>query len=156
MLLLRQEPIRCLWHFFPPHPFSNRSSSPVHSTVSVVLFLLRVGGGQTSSVLLFYSLIFFNWSIIALRVSFCCIVKWISYIIPISLPYWVSFPPLPSRSSQSPSRNSFAIQQLPLSCFPHGSVCVCINSIFSIHPTFPFPLCIHLSILHICVSISAL
>ena len=44
MLLLRQEPMRCLWPYFLPHPFSNCSLSPIYSTFSVVLFLLRVGG----------------------------------------------------------------------------------------------------------------
>ena len=82
-------------------------------------FFAEGRGVDIISFVIFTPLFFFLTNIIALNVvSLCCRVKWISSIIPISLPL-LSFPPTPHPSpighSRVPSRNSFAIQQLPIS-----------------------------------------
>ena len=81
------------------------------------------------------------------------------HISPYPLPLVsASHPPYPTPlgchtgSSWSPC----AMQQLPTSHSFYIWQCTYVNAALSLHPSFPFPLCVLKSILYVCVSIPAL
>ena len=62
-------------------------------------------------------------------------------------------PTLPSRSSPSTELAPCAAQQLPTSYLVCAQQCTHVDAAPSVGPTLPFPRCLHVSVLHICVSI---
>ena len=100
---------------------------------------------------------FFYWSIIALQycISFCYRIKWISckytYI-----PFLLSLPstphhPTPLGHHRALSWAPCAIRQLPISYLFYTWWCIYVKPDLPIHPALPFPCCVHMSILNICL-----
>ena len=90
-------------------------------------------------------------------VSFCCTMKWISYMYTY-IPSHLDLPPtsLPPLEGHHRARSwaPCAIQQLPASYPFYTRYCEYINPHFPVHLS---PLLhVHLSILHVCISIPAL
>ena len=101
-------------------------------------------------------LYFFNWSIVTLQccVSFCCIMKWISYMYTY-IPSFLDLPPPPSPPSWSPQGPELSLlcyAQVPASCLFYTQQCIYANLPIHLTP-LPHPRCIRMSILWICITI---
>ena len=106
----------------------------------------------------FYS----NWSKIALQrcVSFCCTMKWISYMytyVPSLLDHPPTHPhPTHLDRHRAPNWAPCAIQQVPTIYPFYTWKCIYVKSNLPVRPTLPCPPRVHMSVLYICVSIPVL
>ena len=101
---------------------------------------------------------FFNWGIVScFTVLYNKVNQLHGNIYPLPLE-----PPCPSphptllRHYRAPSWAPCAIHRLPTSFLIDTWWCTYVNAALSVHPTLPFHLCVHKSLLYICVFIPAL
>ena len=85
---------------------------------------------------------------------FCCTMKWVYvyiYLLPLEPPSHTHTQSCPSGSSQSPRWAPRGMQQAPISYLLYAWSCVCVKPNLPICPTLPFPHCVHMFVLYICL-----
>ena len=94
----------------------------------------------------------FYWSKIALQwwVSFCCTMKWISYMYTY-IRYLLDLPPTHLGRHRAPSCTPCAVQHVPTSYLFYTWLCIYVKPNLPIRPTLPFLALCPFSIRSLCL-----